>query len=882
MARSDGNVKSHITPLFWQHGEGEDILRDEIRKMNGNGIGSFIVESRPHPDYLGAKWWKDLDIIIDEAGKLGMKVWIFDDSAFPSGFGAGKIAALHPGYMKVYLKEHHIDAIGPLAGSSFYIDGWLDPEDKLISVSAAKRTPELQDSFDADTVIKLTANVKDGILYWDLPEGAWRIFIFICTRNGGEEHTRNYINPLMKEAVGAFIETIYETHYIKYPDEFGKTIAGFFTDEPRFGSAASYSASIGRYPMVLPFSPELLSSLDNEYGGDFEKLLPCLWYDGGEKPTSDARFIYMSLVSRLFGENFSMQTGDWCRRHNVKLIGHVVEENGAHARLGYGAGHFFRAVSGQDHSGLDIVYNVWPGYETGSFSSPFFDCDARFNFWGITKMASSAGHIDPKKDGVTVCEVFGAYGWQEGLKLMKWLTDHICVRGVNFLIPHAFSPKFPDYDCPPHFYARGHNPQWRYFGIWSAYANRVCDILTGGTHIAPVAVLYHAEAEWGGEYEPFEKAVKILMQNQLDCDIIPVDTFVDPDAVLLNNGYFTVNKENFKTLIIPYSANITARFASALLRMAVNEIKIIFMTDYPASVYLDENPEYLLKKLREHRATVVSGYGDLLSILKNDDVADIETTGFQPTLRYYHYRTEDAETYFFTNEDKFKRVSTTVKFKENGTPFLYDAMNDKNYLAKSFRCDDRSTNVELSLVPFESIFVVFDKSNKPDVEVITEKIGNEDINNYVRMENVWKISTATAEEYPEFKSHEGISELCNISAVDVLPQFSGTIRYETTFDYKKDSGLDSVFAGVIDEGGKILLDLGDVYEIAEVRINGSDAGSRICPPYTFDITGLLKNGENTLQIYITNTLVKAMPSKMFDRYMPLEPSGLIGPVTLYY
>ena len=63
------------------------------------------------------------------------------------------------------------------------------------------------------------------------------------------------------------------------------------------------------------------------------------------------------------------------------------------------------------------------------------------------------------------------------------------------LVPHAFSPKYPDPDCPPHFYAKGKNPQWRYFRRWADYANRVCTLLRDGTHRATAAVLYHAEAE---------------------------------------------------------------------------------------------------------------------------------------------------------------------------------------------------------------------------------------------------------------------------------------------------------------------------------------------------------------------------------------------------
>lgn len=82
--------KSYIRPLFWQHGEPEAVLKEEIHQMFQNGIDSFIVESRPHPDYLSHGWWRDLDIIIAEAKRLGMKVWIFDDSAFPQRIWGGK------------------------------------------------------------------------------------------------------------------------------------------------------------------------------------------------------------------------------------------------------------------------------------------------------------------------------------------------------------------------------------------------------------------------------------------------------------------------------------------------------------------------------------------------------------------------------------------------------------------------------------------------------------------------------------------------------------------------------------------------------------------------------------------------------------------------
>ena len=53
---SGEEIPSSLCPLFWQHGEEESVLREEIARMHEGGIGSFIVESRPHPDFLSFGW----------------------------------------------------------------------------------------------------------------------------------------------------------------------------------------------------------------------------------------------------------------------------------------------------------------------------------------------------------------------------------------------------------------------------------------------------------------------------------------------------------------------------------------------------------------------------------------------------------------------------------------------------------------------------------------------------------------------------------------------------------------------------------------------------------------------------------------------------------
>jgi hypothetical protein len=888
---------SRIRPLFWQHHEDEAVLRGEIRAMHENGIGSFIVESRPHPDFLGPLWWTDLDLIIDEARSLGMQVWIFDDKAFPSGFAAGIVRENHPELLKRYLAERHIDTVGPRTGASFLVGPWLGEGESLVRAVVAKRVGA--DGFDPGTLEDVTGLVSDGILYWDPPAGPWRVFLFIETRLGGEEWTKDYINPIDARAVDAYIEAVYEPHYERYRAEFGKTIAGFFSDEPRFGNAPTYAGIIGRFPMVLPFSASLMDELGAEWGGDFSKRLPALWYEGGEE-TGSARYAYMNLVSRLFGRDFIARIGDWCRARGVELIGHIVEDNGAHSRLGYGPGHFFRAVSGYGASGLDVVYQIWPGYDSGSFATPFGNLDADFFYWGIAKMASSAAHIDPKKKGTTVCEAFGAYGWQEGLKLMKWLTDHLAVRGVNLIIPHAFSPKFPDPDCPPHFRALGMNPQWKHFGVWSAYANRVCRLLSGGVHVAPVAVVYHAEAEWGGEAMGFEKLVKALSRVQIDCDVLPIDALVDPasailaEGAVLAEGTLRVNGETYRAVAVPYAQRLPAPFIERLRLFAEAGLPVYFVAGFPESAYgqagnaggagpedLGANgtgkrpaPPSPAEILKAAGALVVPTPEDLSGAIAKAGFRDLEASDSPPSLRYCHYLKEGRDLWFLTNEDIAATVSTRILLSKPVDVVAYDALADRAYRLDC-RITDGKTSFPLELGPYESLFVLSSDeglARETSLEPLADRGRRA---GRIPIEGSWRVFTSTQEER-EFKPApviEGLesSGLGNVSVPGPLRDFSGTLRYDIDFEYAGDPGLAS-----------LALDLGEVFETASVALNGIEAGVRICPPYRFEVAGLLRKGRNSLSVSVTNTLAKRLGNNAFDRCMAQEPSGLIGPVAILF
>jgi hypothetical protein len=867
----------HLIPLFWQHGEPEDRIRNEIIQMSHQGITGFIVESRPYPDFLGESWWRNTDVILDQARKLGMGVWFFDDKAYPSGYANGAAEKLRPELLKRYLDERHIDAYGPLAGSSFKIAPWIQEGEQLLHVIGARIRGGVDDLDDSSLVV-LDEYVKRGVLYWDLPTaGKWRIFILLVTREGGEAWTANYINPIDSKAVDLFIQHCYEPYYQRYKDEFGKTIRGFFMDEPRFGNTSGYDARMGnpchdeKYhaaqyaKMPLPWSDELRRALSASLGEEGEKLLPLLFYsaDGGaDGRATELRYRYMDAASRLFGELFIGKTGAWCRDHGVELIGHVVEDNGAHARLGYGPGHFYRSIRGMDAAGLDLVYQVWPGVTGGRMASPFGYLDMDFFYWGLTKMAASEAQLDPKKRGRTICEIFGAYGWQGGLKLMKWLTDHVAVRGVNVLVPHAFSPKdFPDGDCPPHFYAQGMNPQWKYFHYWSAYAGRVCALLSGGIHLTRICVLYPAELEWLGDYLPLDRVSRALQTRLIDCRVLAGDHLAEARP---EPKRFIINGQDYRVLIVPWSERIPAALLLRLEELADRGVEVIFTGAFPRE---DERHNPVDKGHTENFR--VLSLDQLPAYLAKAGFTDIKAGAPHPDLRYYHYQKDTGELYFFFNENTLETVVTEVSFNSVVMPWFYDAYDDVYYPAE-YRRQGNEVTVRLELPPYGSLFVLPRDGPLPTATptALAQEKNSASYRHHLPLGETCQLSYK-AYNGESFSQAEPVKKLTNIAAFDNRPDFSGTMRYSFAIDLPEPAEA-------------FMLDLGRVYETAEVFINGTGAGVRICPPYLFAGHGLLRQGTNTITVEVVNTLAKALGDNVFDRGMAQEPAGLLGPVSLYY
>ena len=149
--------------------------------------------------------------------------------------------------------------------------------------------------------------------------------LFRSTRTDGGDET--YINMIDKESAYTQIEGVYESHFAQYGQEFGKTIAGFFSDEPQFGNVTEYcnpDTQTGRFPMPLPWSRELQDLLETAYGDRLRPALPFLFAQSVQNELqTKIRYDYMDQVSRLYKKNFSDTVGAWCENHGEIGRAHV-------------------------------------------------------------------------------------------------------------------------------------------------------------------------------------------------------------------------------------------------------------------------------------------------------------------------------------------------------------------------------------------------------------------------------------------------------------------------------------------------------------------------------------------------------------------------------
>lgn len=845
---SNMSHEDHILPFFWQHGEDHETLKDEMDAIKRSGATEFCVESRTHQQFCEEQWWDDFKFMLDYAKANDMKVWLLDDKRFPTGYANGYVLK-HPELRRTCLKMVYRDMIGPTYRSQIYpIQLNEEFDERYVSVTAWKRDADFH-TVVGEPVDLLPKMNENGMIEWDIPDGLWRVYYVIATHDTIKSKN-GYIDMLSAESCKAMIHAVYQPHYEHFSEYFGNTFKGFFSDEPSFANASGgYRHKLGTDDLQLPWKDELLSLIANKIGSDTETvrlMLPALW-DNLPNIGSDICVGYMDQITKLYNKNFTTMLGNWCKERGVLYIGHIIEDNNAHQRLGFGPGHYFRSLKGQHMSGVDIVLNqMLPGNIDAPHLGPVADkaMDTTFFHYALGKLASSCSHINEEMENRAMAEVFGAFGWAEGVGFMKYLADHMLVNGINHFVPHAFTPKYPDKDCPPHFHSHGLNPQEEAFGKLTRYMQRIAGMTDDSVHKADVAVLYNAEAEWaGGELVLFEETCKRLATNQIDYDIVPEDALY---SATVKDSRLYINKESYGALIVSYSQILPKDMLENLAKLQKMGLCVIF-EDGACEKAADMTPaENIIADMNVVSST------DIVSYIKAHGWYHISANSACHGLRIYCVERDAHYVYLLFNEAK-SPIDTRLTFEQMDDAVLYDGWHNKAY-----RPDINEQGLRVKLDFGQALVIVTEQEGDyPEYRYDTTANTTLDEN--------WNISYREAGS-DEYKTLNDVHKLVQFNTPTLESDFCGFI------DYKMD---------IEATGSETVLDLGHVGEIATVFVNDIDCGTVVAAPYRFDIAKAINKGVNHLHIEVVNSPVYREKARdAFVTYHPMSASGLLGPVKI--
>ena len=845
------NQHDYILPFLWMHGESSETMKEEIDAIFDTGIREFCMESRPYEGFGGEQWWKDVGFILGYAREKGMRVWLLEDRSYPTMF-ANDYIAKHPELRRKGIRLEYRDAAGPAEGVTMFAPPVSDGEE-VVSVTAYRRTKN-GDVFEGEGV-DLLGDLRGGRLAFDVPEGIWRVFYVIKTTNipGGP----NWIDVMSKESCEAMIRAVHQPHYEHFGEYFGNTFAGFFSDEPCFGNrGVDYWSHLGKKGMILPYRDDLAELMAEEAGIAPEKvkmLLPALFqtYEGPEFRC--LRNAYMQTATKLFEKNLSTLLGEWCRSHGVMHIGHVIEDCNCHQRLGMGPGHYFRSVGHMDMAGIDTVLHQYmpgmPELDHTAIAGPYNYMDTEFNNHLLTRLASSLAHVSPLTKGRALCEIFGAYGWGEGVPMMKKMTDYMLVGGINHFVPHAFSPKFPDPDCPPHFYGSGRNAQYKAFGQLMKYMERGAHVLSGGSCAAKIAVLYNAEAEWCGDLnEELQGLCRRLDEWHISFDLLWEDVLKNAavrDGCIVME---TVNADGpdtrtYAALALPCCKYLPDDMIEDIEALKGKGGAVFVLGDTPPAAAKSGRPADLPclpdNELRAALWTAAGRDGRL------------EISGEFPLLKYYRAADRDGgETVFLYSEDDFRESRFTLTMNSERPVRVYDMWTNELLEPRQ-----NGSRVEIYLEPSGSVMLInddtpakpFDYNERPgrslSIDGLTTRLESSD--------------GSVSEEVP-------FGPGVDVTRQEKYRRFHGTITYRGGIDLKE---------------GENVIRIGKAGEIVTLTVDGECLGTRLSSSCSFRLPDRLSGpGRRSVEIAVVNSPAYWLED-VFTTWLTVPGSGLLGDIT---
>jgi hypothetical protein len=528
--------------------------------------------------YLSPEYFQMFRVLVEEAKKRDLRVWIIDDAGYPSGFAGGLISTEKP---ELRMQALTIAQTLPVKGGETLKQA-VGPD----SVAAAATNAAGE---------RVAIPIADGAIAWTAPAGGdWTVRVVdhvfrtsptasatnLTHQKDTTQSVEDYMDPA---ATMAWIQFTHEGYYKAMPEEFGKTIIGFRGDEPDYSIAG------------LPWTPRFLERFEQVKGYDVRPYLAAmLMASGGRGETlvklTDAELRakadYYDIFSQTFADGFFKPQGEWCAAHGVEYQVHLNHEE-MEMELTRSEGDFLRDMKYVETPGIDAIWHqIW----TDTISD-------------YPRLASSAAHVYGHPRSFT--ESFGAYRPAPDLAMARYVLNEQIVRGITMTEGMSYGASSGPMGPPagaaaasgtgtippaagavaprPRLPAAMADPGWP---ALMDYIRRLTYVMAMGRPGAEVAVYLPSSSLWLGDAASdvaFVSTERMLAERQIDFDIIGLDALAT-DLKAGPGALETMSGNKYRVVILPSLAVLSEMELARLRAFAKGGGKVLFLGRTPALI----------------------------------------------------------------------------------------------------------------------------------------------------------------------------------------------------------------------------------------------------------------------------------------------------------
>ncbi|MDH4196786.1 MAG: glycosyl hydrolase [Candidatus Aminicenantes bacterium] len=477
-------------PLWvWNDRMTRDKVAADLADFKDHGIGGVFIHPRPGliTPYLSEEWLDLCRFAVETGKSLGMKVWIYDENSYPSGFAGGHVPAQMPDAVRTGLR---------LVKGSVLPRAFAKTMDKGTPLVVLRRAGEGFEDVTAGAAALASSGEKGDYYVF------FRTFQSPSPWFGGF----SYVDIMRRDVTEKFLDVTLNAYQRSFGAEFGGVVPGVFQDEAEINPAGGAD--------TINYTPALFQAFQGKWGYDLRPALPSLFEETGD--WRKVRHDFYDTLLDLFIENWAKPYYAYCADNNLVFTGHYWEHEWPRPRVSPDS----LAMAAYAHMpGIDILMN---GFQR--------DSHAQFgNARAVREIRSAANQHGRRR---TMSETYGAGGWDMTFEDQKRIGDWEYALGVNFLNQHlsyATIKGARKRDHPLSF--TPHEPWWSHYPLLADYFGRLSVVMSFGEQLNPVLVLEPTTSAWM-YYSPqteseklealgstFQEFVHRLENEQLEYDL---------------------------------------------------------------------------------------------------------------------------------------------------------------------------------------------------------------------------------------------------------------------------------------------------------------------------------------------------------------------------